>query len=462
MKFQDQIWFRYSLWVASFVLVIWLAFAFLSFFLFQSQLSKSIDNSLEISASQALAAVNIEDAQLNFSDSLPDLSALSTVLEGGFLVQILDSSGTLRMSSGKLAVAVPSIAEVPLLNQQFFFSAGSQVPIDLRFRAISSPIIVENKQIGTLRIYRGLSSVNEALERLLFTLLAMLPLFIATAFLGSALIAKRSLSPLSTMIAKAAQITGSSLEERLPQPKRQDEIGSLALVFNELLDRLEQAFIHEKRFTADASHELRTPLTAIQSIIGVTLSRKRDGPHYRSALADIQAEAARLVAITNDLLYLARPQGPDAAFWELFDLGQLVQDVTDSLEPLAIAKGVVMNCSLAAITPITGDRDALARVFFNLVGNAIKFTTSGSIDIQVQTKKGSGPRVIIADTGPGIALDQLNHIFERFYRGSVSRTGGGAGLGLSLASEIVKRHRGQILVESHPGQGSVFTVLLPG
>ena len=328
-----------------------------------------------------------------------------------------------------------------------------------QFRAISVPIVVLQHRVGTIRIFRGTNSVQNALDRLLATLLMILPFFIVVTFLGSAWIARRSLEPVDKMVAQAARISESNLSQRLPFGGREDEVGRLAHVFNGLLSRLEDAFEKEKRFTADAAHELRTPLNAIQAILGTTLEHPRDGEAYRQALTDIGHQATRLTSLANDLLFLARE--PLRTEEEYFDLALLIEDVVASLEPLATEKGLTLKAVGGGPVPMKGDRDSLARAMVNLAGNGIRYTDHGGITLSLTVEAAGTVRIEVIDTGIGIEPEHLPHLFERFYRGSSSRTDGGSGLGLALAQEIVARHRGHLEVESWPGRGSTFRVVFP-
>ncbi len=461
MKIFQQLWFRFSLWVSIFVVFAWLVFSGLTLFIFKAQLNRTLDNSLELSASQALGAINIENGQVNLSDSLPDFSSLGSPLEGAFLAQILDPSGTILYSSGKLKIPFDAIKKDLPLDKDILFSSGPGLPENQQYRAISVPLRFEGHVVGTLRIFRSVEYIEEALGQLLQTLLLILPFFILFSFAGSALIARRSLYPIHRMIQKATSITEKDLHQRLPRNERNDEVQDLAFAFNQLLDRLERAFSREKRFSADASHELRTPLTAIQAIIGSTLNQDRSVSAYKSALKDIQAQTSRLIKLSNDLLFLAKYSETEALEKTVFDLSLLMDDLVAGLESLAEEKGIVLRCQHPATLPVIADQDALTRVLYNLVGNAIKYTESGSVSVDVQSTHSKDVTLLVSDTGVGIPSEQLNHIFERFYRGISSRTGEGTGLGLALVKEIVDRHNGRLEVESTVGRGTKISVILP-
>ena len=258
----------------------------------------------------------------------------------------------------------------------------------------------------------------------------------------------------------ARKISAEDLSARLNLPKNGDELGRLAATFDGMLTRLDDSFRRERQFTADASHELRTPLAAMQTIIGVTRSQKRTAGDYEQALDDLGEETNRLRSLAEDLLLLSRGEQSTQHQLEQVDLSSLLEDVDESLTPLAEAKGLILECRIPPNITMNSDRDGLIRLFVNLVDNAIKFTRSGTILISAQFDA-RNIRVAIKDTGIGISQENLQHIFDRFYRVDTSRTESGAGLGLAIALQIARSLGGDITVESALGTGTAFFVRLP-
>jgi signal transduction histidine kinase len=235
---------------------------------------------------------------------------------------------------------------------------------------------------------------------------------------------------------------------------------------------IERAIDNMRRFMADAAHELRTPVTAIRSRAEVAVQRSRSSDEYVHALGAIEAESARLGRIVEDLLTLARadarerPIEPHRIF-----LDDVALDAADGARAMADRKGVQMEVGEFQEAPVLGDASLLRQLVMILLDNAIKFTPSGGrVRVDVQ-RTGPAASVIVSDTGVGIGDDQLPHIFERFYRGDPSRTresgrreegsSDGVGLGLSIARWIVDEHKGSIVVESRPAQGTRIAVTVP-
>jgi signal transduction histidine kinase len=219
------------------------------------------------------------------------------------------------------------------------------------------------------------------------------------------------------------------------------------------------------RFTADASHELRTPVALIRSTAELMLRRERSPEEYRRALEDIEREADRMAGLTGSLLELARQDaGGEALPLRSIDLNLVVNQVVELSAPFAGEKGVELRTSLIAGPAVARANDAgIRRLLLILIDNALKYTpASGTVDVSTSVAEtGRGVVLAVQDTGAGIDPEALPHIFERFYRASESRNGGGAGLGLSIAQTIARAHGSTVEVRSSPDAGSRFEITLP-
>jgi signal transduction histidine kinase len=231
-----------------------------------------------------------------------------------------------------------------------------------------------------------------------------------------------------------------------------------------MLNRLQSAFDRERHFTTDAAHELRTPLTTLKGRIGVTLSQPRTQADYESTLQTLEKEVDRLIRLSADLLFLARfDQGQEPRPLDQLNLSHLLEAIAEQVRPLAETKGLRLIEEIPSDLFIQGNPDHLIRLFLNLLDNAIKYTPPlGQVAIRLQ-KKEPGVQVTISDTGPGIPVEHLPYVFQRFYRVEATRTrnSGGAGLGLAIADEIAREHGGTLKAQSEPGRGTVFSVYFP-
>jgi heavy metal sensor kinase len=266
------------------------------------------------------------------------------------------------------------------------------------------------------------------------------------------------------MANQADRISANNLHERLYVGKQNDELQQLARVFNDLLVRLDGSFKSMRGFVADASHELRTPLAIIRGEADVALSEDREKAEYRDALVIIQDEAKRVSRIVDDMMALARADaGQRQLLIEEFYLNDLVEECCKAVAVLTVAKGVSLSAVPMPDISFRGDHDLLRRMLLNLLDNAIKYTPAGgSVSVAVECEKAC-VRIIVSDTGIGIAAAHAEHVFDRFYRvdRARSRADGGTGLGLAIAKWVAEAHNGSIELSSRPGHGSTFTVLIP-
>jgi signal transduction histidine kinase len=302
---------------------------------------------------------------------------------------------------------------------------------------------------------------------------------VALAVWGGWLIAGRALAPVGKITRTADMIANGegavSLSRRLDIPDTGDEISRLAATFNTMLDRIEAAFLSQRRFVGDASHELRTPLTSVRGNVDVLLRQLRsDRPIPRDDIVEelgvVQRESARMGRLIEDMLVLARTDASSQA--ELLKLEPVSLDVL-AAEAFRTAHQLATNqeLRLVASEPVTlvGDGDRLVQVMIILLDNAIRHTPArGVVELCVDqatdtSENRTCARIQVKDTGAGIAAEHVPHLFERFYRVEDARTraSGGTGLGLSIALAIVRGHQGWIDVDTAVGEGTTFTVWLP-
>ncbi|HYC00873.1 MAG TPA: ATP-binding protein [Candidatus Limnocylindrales bacterium] len=327
--------------------------------------------------------------------------------------------------------------------------------------------VLERKAVGSdllLRVYRNEAALVRTLRQILFGFVLASPIAALLAAVGGYSMARQSLAPVGAMAERARRITSESLSQRLPAPNPHDELGQLAEVFNDTLQRLENSFTALRRFTADASHELRTPLTALRTVGEVAVQEARDADELREAVGSMLEEAARLDDILEALLTLARAEGGDvAARAEAIDVASLLSEIRASLSVLAAERGQNVQVSCSGDVVAKANRSLLRQAVMNLLHNAIRHGLDDSV-IRLAGRRADGEVVIeVTDQGPGIAAEHQQRIFERFFRldKARSRAEGGVGLGLAITKLFVEQQGGEIQLESAPGAGSTFRVLLP-
>jgi signal transduction histidine kinase len=240
-------------------------------------------------------------------------------------------------------------------------------------------------------------------------------------------------------------------------------VTALADSINRMLDRVDRAHRALKAFTADASHELRTPLTLVRAQAQWALAHQREEAEVRDALMAIEREVERTTKLVEELLLIARGENRQLALARVpFDLGTVVDEVKEITEAMAIDKQLAVRTEPAEPAWAVGDADRTRHILLNLATNAVRYTLQGEICFRLR-KDGRMVGVSVQDTGPGIAPEHLQLVFDRFFRidQSRSRELGGTGLGLAIARLLAELQHGQVTVESAVGDGSVFTLWLP-
>jgi heavy metal sensor kinase len=312
---------------------------------------------------------------------------------------------------------------------------------------------------------------QHALRSFALIALMLIPVTALLAAVAGRSMADRILQPLNRLVTASREIGIGALSRRVDEPERPAELRELAQAYNGMLERLDRAVIALRSFTADASHELRTPLTVIRGTAEVALARDRSADELRGTLEEVLDETGSMLHLVEDLLVLARGDQAQAQPEGSADLAAVLRDVQDVGEALAGGRPVEVRLDAPDSLVVPGDAGALRRLFLNLVSNAVKFTDRGAVTITARTTDEAAAaageearpyvEVQVADTGIGIAHEDLPRVFDRFYRADATRGAGGTGLGLAIARMVAERHRGTITVESTPGVGSVFTVRLP-
>ncbi len=286
-------------------------------------------------------------------------------------------------------------------------------------------------------------------------------LFLTLALLGFTIIYKitKSLTYLSSRI---RMISSKNLDERISGINSNDEIGELAQTFNQMIDRLNEAFKREQQFIADVAHEMKTPLSTLRSTVEITLSRKRSNEEYEKTFAEILKDTNRLSSTLKNVLDLAWSETSlEQKNANTFNLTELMTELSDVAKKMALKKNIKIEESIDKNIEIFGYREKLERALLNIIDNAIKYTSkNGKVSITA-SKNSRHATIKVKDSGIGIAVNDIPSIFDRFYRGSSTDKVFGSGLGLAIAKSIINAHRGEINVKSRVGEGSTFTIILP-
>jgi heavy metal sensor kinase len=466
---------RLTLWYTAVLTCVLVAMAFATYFMLSQDSAHRTDTAIIEMADSFLTTVTAESRDATGPDGLKAAieEAISEHKYRDTVFVVLNQEGKIVGSSSNQLLTEPPSASVETLQDAMGRGRLGVRPFrTVRLRDEVHRSYARRYSIGkeeyTLLVLQSLHRQREFLGSVIGAFGIAIPLAILLASGGGYFLARRSLSPVVEMSTQAGRIGADNLHERLPVRNAQDELGHLAGSFNNLLDRLDHSFEHQRRFMADASHELRTPVAILCGEADVTLSQpSRSSEDYRASLAILRAEARRLKHIVEDLFTLARADaGQHPLTLSNFYLDELIIECSRSMKTLAAAKQITLTCNASKELPIQADEALLRRMIVNLLDNAIKYTSpSGRVSVSCDAED-LRYVMTVSDTGQGIPLDLQPRIFERFFRADKVRSrsgsdGGGAGLGLSISLWIVQAHGGNLELTRSENDGSTFTVHLP-
>ena len=332
------------------------------------------------------------------------------------------------------------------------------------FRVRVFPIVRDGAAVARLEVGLSQDEATESLQTLLAVMVVAYPLTLGIAVLGGTFLARRALSPVDEITALARRVSAEDLGQRLDLDLRDDELGRLTRTFDGMIERLDDAFRRQKRFTADASHELRTPLTVIKGQVEVALQQERSSHDYRDVLQAVNHEVERLIGLAGSLLMLARADANEIPLaLESVGLDGLVAGVVDHMRPAAAEKQIAIDVAGGPEVAARIDENLIIQLLLNLLDNAVKYTPDGGKVAVGWNATPDRAELWVRDTGIGIPAEHIDHVMDRFYRvdDSRSRSRGGVGLGLAISHWIAEAHGGALTIASTAGEGSTFTVTLP-
>ncbi|MGF6376398.1 signal transduction histidine kinase [Clostridiales Family XIII bacterium PM5-7] len=316
---------------------------------------------------------------------------------------------------------------------------------------------------GIFALDNGVATLNSILKIMFIAL----PILLLLAIIAGQRITKKAFEPVAEITAAANSINGGKdLSKRLPQGENHDELYYLTETLNQMIDRLEAAFIAEKEFASDVSHELKTPIAVILADCEYILKENRTIEEYKESMETIEQQCKRTMSMIQQLLQVSRTIDKDKVLdREDFDLSEMMNGIADELEKVAKENDITLLRKIQPKVMINGDETLIMRMIINLITNAIKYSSPDK-ESWIKVSMGSGAdgqiHLSVEDNGIGISEENQVNIFNRFYKVDKSRTSeaNSFGLGLSMVKWIAEAHSGTITVESHLGQGSTFDVLL--
>lgn len=277
------------------------------------------------------------------------------------------------------------------------------------------------------------------------------------------LIARKGMRSLHELTEAAQKITVTSLHERIDPESWPNELRTLGMAFNQMLERIENSFSHLGQFSADLAHELRTPVNNLMGQTEILLSRECSTEEYQQVLASNMEELQRISQIIDNLLFLARTENMQLDIKKIpLNVEEEIKLICEYYQPMADEKNIKISCEGHA--ELRANSVMFRRMINNIISNALKYTPyGGEVSIVIRETPYNDVRIDIADTGIGIAAEHLPKIFNRFYRTDAARSqhSGGTGLGLAIVKSIIELHEGAISLTSQLGKGTVFHIILP-
>ncbi len=451
MTVHKSIKFRLTVWYLVVIAVLLVVFGTVAYYLLSKNLYRNLDESLKARVLELQGSIKFEGERIIFDQNIAEL----------VLVYNADGALVQRLGPNVEFETIGDTVRKALFGISSFVSAETAEGPYVRLYA--APLNVDSGTRVAIVVGRVPNDILSMLAAFRMVILNSSVFLLFLAGVGAWFMAGRTLKPVERIADIARGIGESDLSRRI-DVETDDELGRLAATLNGMIGRLEEAFLKQRRFVADASHELRTPLAVIQAETSLVLEKPRAQDEYRRSLELVAQEVDYMSEIVGKLLVLARS---DAGFEPLnfqeVDVADLLSELSVDVEALAQEKGLRLSLGPMDGVTVTGDRVRLRQLFLNILDNALRYTPSGGAITGSVTRKDGQAVVSISDTGIGIAEEHLPFIFDRFYRADKVRTDGegGTGLGLSIATSIAKMHGGTIEVASEVGAGTTFRILLP-
>lgn len=421
-----------------------------SFFTAKSSIYDQMDGEL------ADAAI---DASIYLQFDLDGMAGInSTALDAANLSMVLvRSDGTLRGNSGASVPVKTGAAELAIARTQMGISARTVLGVDgQKYRQVAVPMTTSNDKLAVV-IARPLSQANAVIGDMSFNIFWVSALVLVGGIVVGYFASRSLMVPLNTMAKAVSRVTET--DELVPIGiHSDDEIGMLSRNFDTMIHSLSSSRERQKRLIADAGHELRTPLTSMRTNIELLVADQKSGMLPPGAkdeiLADVSAQLAEFTSLVGDLVQLSRDDAVNVSR-KVLDFAEVVTDAVTR----AKRRGphITFDVKLEPLF-IVGEQDTLGRAVTNLLDNAVKFSPrEGHIFVRLHDET-----LTIEDEGPGIAEEDLDNIFDRFYRSDKARNTPGTGLGLSIVKHTIEAHGGSVWASnSNSTGGAKFTVVLP-
>jgi heavy metal sensor kinase len=470
--------------------ILFIIFGIILYINLQNMLSNDIDTFLQATAVNVADTINtLWDAERTKNVDLDKKSSIDDTISKYFpkiikswisssgiedpkylnlLLQIFDKKGQLIVSSRYVPHIIQKLSDSSFVSvfqgKKYFEDIDIEVSSgkSLTLRFLTIPIMIDNNISYIVRVGISFRSMSFSQKNLQLVLFIILPLTIIISSFIILFITSLTLNPVNKIINTIRQITAKNLKLRIDIPESKDEIRKLADTFNEMLERLEKAFISQKQLIEDLYHELKTPLSIIRGEIEITLKKERDEKTYKNILFSNIEEIDKLSKVIENLLLISKFESKLIFFnREKIFIKELLKEIINTFNILTEPRNISINLSSDNSLFIFGDLKQIKTLFINIIDNAIKYNKeNGKIDITIN-KELNNLVIKINDTGIGIPEKEIPFVFDRYYRAIKTKKMIGTGLGLNISQSIIEAHNGKINVKSKVNEGSEFIIILP-
>ncbi|MGA1826195.1 MAG: heavy metal sensor histidine kinase, partial [bacterium] len=466
-KWFKSISLKLALWYMSLFLALSLILSILLYQRLKYQLYEEVDFFLADEMNEFNQFVSEHQNNLTLIERQMQLDSVAIRKHYQMYYSILDKSGTVVLQSSEFQLSgldskIGNSSVLPNNDVKEYEVTDKENRYCVRI--FTRQFQGKNEFISHLQVGMNLTRIEKTLSNFRRNILMTLPVFFFLSFIGGLLLARRNLRPISQMINTVSRITTTNLKEKVPLRGSEDEVDKLAQTFNNMIERVSQAYEKLSQFSSDVAHELRTPLTSLMGEIEAVLTDKKSYGEYHAVLMSNLEEISRLQSLVNNLLFLSKVDDvTHVKETEIVNLNNIILDIAELFEPVADEKQICFSKEITSTSLyIQGLKWQIEQMIYNLLDNAIRYNRLGGVVIISLKKSGDCAEIAVKDTGIGISNEKKEKVFDRFYRENSSRTQNidGFGLGLSIAKSIVEAHSGRISVSSQLGEGSTFTVTL--
>ncbi|MCE5256844.1 MAG: hypothetical protein LLF89_08380 [Spirochaetaceae bacterium] len=378
-------------------------------------------------------------------------------------IQIFDSNGSIIAASLRLpsGIRISREAMDSLVTGDDTFETvkiKNNKNDNSEFRVYTRPIKYGDLTVYYVQVLSSLERVNSTLSNLKQTLLILIPIVVLITAIVMYFFTRASLMPIQRMIETIHGASKGTLIVKLDIPSSGKELRDLAVSFNSMMDRVDTSFKTQTRFFDDVSHQLKTPLAILKGDLETTLTRARSKEEYEQILESNLEEVNRMISLINKMLALARfDSGHVEPQMEQVSLSDFLGESKEEFDAIAVAHNSLLSIEVPIETTIFIDKEKTLRALVAIVENAIEHSPVGGTVIISGTEENGYPIIKVRDHGPGIPNQELERIFERFYRGS-SAAGNGFGIGLSMAQSIMHLQGGEVFAENATDGGAIFSL----